>query len=47
MKNTFDAVKFKCENREKLSEKLSKMSKEEFVEYFRKKKLESSTMPSA
>jgi len=35
------------EQREKLSEKLSRMTKEEIVEYFRKKKLESSTKPSA
>jgi hypothetical protein len=46
-KKTFDAVKFMREQRDKLSEKLSKMSKEEIVEYFRKKKLESSTKPSA
>jgi len=35
------------EQQEKLSEKLSRMTKEEIVEYFRKKKLESSTKPSA
>ncbi len=46
-KKTFDAVKFMREQREKLSEKLSKMTKEEIVEYFRKKKLENSTKPSA
>jgi c-di-AMP phosphodiesterase-like protein len=44
---TFDAVKFMREQREKLSEKLSKMTKEEIVEYFKMKKLESSTKPSA
>jgi len=44
---TFDAVKFMREQREKLSEKLSKMTKEEIIEYFRKRKLESSTKPSA
>jgi len=44
---SFDAVKFMREQREKLSEKLSKMTKEEIVEYFRRKKLESSTKPSA
>jgi c-di-AMP phosphodiesterase-like protein len=44
---TFDAVKFMRSQREKLSEKLSKMSKDEVVEYFRKKKLESSIKPSA
>jgi len=46
-KKTFDAVKFMREQREKLSEKLSKMTKDEIVEYFRRKKLESSTKPSA
>lgn len=33
--------------REKLSEKLSKMSKEEIVEYFRQKKLENLIKPNA
>ena len=47
IKKTFDAVKFMRDQREKLSEKLSKMTKEEIVEYFRKKKLENSTKPSA
>ena len=46
-KKTFDAVKFMREQRDKLSEKLSKMTKEEIVEYFRRKKLESLTKPSA
>ena len=44
---TFDAVKFMREQRDKLSEKLSKMTKEEIVEYFKRRKLESSTRPSA
>jgi len=35
------------EQRDKLSEKLSKMTKEEIVEYFKRRKLESSTRPSA
>jgi hypothetical protein len=43
----FDAVKFMRAQRDKLSEKLSKMSKEEIVEYFRKKKLEDLIKPSA
>jgi hypothetical protein len=47
VKKTFDAVKFMREQREKLSKKLSRMTKEEIIEYFRKKKLESSTKPSA
>jgi c-di-AMP phosphodiesterase-like protein len=46
-KKTFDAVKFMREQRDKLSEKLSKMTKEEIVEYFKQKKLENSTKPSA
>ena len=44
---TFDAVKFMRDQREKLSMKLSKMTKEEIVEYFKHKKLENSTKPSA
>jgi len=44
---TFDAVKFMREQREELSEILSKMTKEEIVEYFRKKALESSVKPAA
>jgi c-di-AMP phosphodiesterase-like protein len=44
---TFDAVKFMRKQRERLSEKLSKMTKEEIVEYFRISKLENSTKPSA
>jgi len=46
-KKTFDAVQFMREQREKLSEKLSKMTKEEIVEYFKKRTLEDSTKPSA
>jgi hypothetical protein len=44
---TFDAVKFMREQRVKLSEMLSKMTKEEIVEYFRKKNLESTIKPSS
>jgi hypothetical protein len=43
----FDAVKFMRQQRDKLSEKLSKMTKEQIVEYFKKRKVESSTKPSA
>ena len=43
----FDAVKYMRQQREKLSEKLSKMTKPEIVEYFRKRKLESNIKPSA
>jgi len=44
---TFDAVKFMREQREKLSKMLSKMTKEEIVEYFKRRKLENSIKPSA
>ena len=44
---TFDAVSFMREQRDKLSAKLSKMTKEEIVEYFKRKKMENSTKPSA
>lgn len=47
IKKTFDAVKFMREQRQALSEKLSKMTKEEIIEYFRKKKLESTIKPCA
>ena len=43
----FDAVKFMRQQREKISEKLSKMTKSEIIEYFKKRKLESQTKPSA
>jgi hypothetical protein len=43
----FDAVKFMRQQREKLSEKLSKMTKAEIVEYFRTKKITSHIKPCA
>lgn len=43
----FDTVKYMREQREKLSEKLSKMTKKEIVEYFRQKKLENTVKPNA
>jgi hypothetical protein len=43
---TFDAVGFMREQREKISEKLSKMSPLEIVEYFRLKRLENQIKPS-
>ena len=43
----FDAVNFMREQRNKLSEKLSKMTKKEIVDYFRKRKLEMNIKPSA
>lgn len=42
---TFDAVKFMREQREELSEMLSKMTKEEIIEYFKKIDMESSIKP--
>lgn len=43
----FDAVKYMREQRNKLSDKLSKMTKEEIVEYFKKRKSETTTRPDA
>lgn len=43
----FDAVKFMRQQRDRLSEKLSKMTKEEIIEYFKNRKAETSTRPSA
>ena len=42
---TFDAVKFMRQQRDELSEKLAKMTKEEILEYFRKRKTETKIMP--
>jgi hypothetical protein len=44
---TFDAVKFMRQQRDKLSEKLSKMTKEEILEYFKKRKTQTEIKPSA
>ena len=43
----FDAVRFMRQQREKISEKLSKMTKSEIVEYFKKRKLDSQIKPGA
>jgi hypothetical protein len=43
----FDAVQFMRDQRDKLSEKLSKMTKEEIVQYFKKRKTESTIKPGA
>ena len=43
----FDAVKFMRQQRDKLSEKLSKMTKAEIIEYFKKRKTELTIKPSA
>ena len=44
-KKAFDAVLYMREQREKLSEKLSKMTNKEIVEYFRVKRLENQIKP--
>lgn len=44
---TFDAVKYMRDQRDELSEKLSKMTKEEILEYFRKRKTETTIKPCA
>lgn len=46
-KKTFDAVKFMREQRDRLSAELSKMTKEEILEYFRSRRKENLTKPSA
>ena len=47
IKKTFDAVEFMREQRKILSEKLSKMTKEEIIDYFLKKQFENSVKPCA
>ena len=44
---TFDAVKFMRQQRDNLSNKLSKMTKEEILEYFEKRKTQTSIKPCA
>lgn len=43
----FDSVKYMREQRQKLSEKLATMTKEEIVEYFRRKRLDNTVKPLA
>jgi hypothetical protein len=43
----FDAVKYMRQQRDKLSERLSKMTKEEILEYFKKRKEQTEIKPSA
>lgn len=43
----FDAVNFMRQQRDKLSEKLSKMTKAEILEYFKNNKKETTIKPSA
>lgn len=44
---TFDAVAFMRQQRDILSEKLAKMTKEEILEYFRKRKTQATIKPCA
>jgi hypothetical protein len=46
-KKDFDAVKFMRQQRDKMSQKLSNMSKEEVIEYFKEKRRKSGIKPSA
>ena len=44
---TFDSVKYMRQQRDKLSEKLSKMTKEEILEYFKNRKSQLTIKPCA
>ncbi|MBW6536962.1 MAG: hypothetical protein K0B11_18280 [Mariniphaga sp.] len=44
---TFDAVKYMRQQRNKISEKLAKMTKEEILEYFKTRKKELTNKPGA
>ena len=46
-KKEFDVISFMREQRDALSQKLSKMSKEEIVDYFRNKRVANGVKPSA
>jgi hypothetical protein len=46
-KKKFDAVKYMRQQRENLTEKLSKMTKEEILDYFKKQKIQATIKPSA
>jgi hypothetical protein len=46
-KKDFDAVEFMRQQRDMLSQILSKMTKEEVIEYFKQKKSQLTTKPSA
>ena len=41
----FDAIKFMRQQRDRLSDKLLKMTKEEIIEYFAKKAIETTVKP--
>ena len=43
----FDAVNFMRQQRDKLSDKLSKMTKAEILEYFKRRKAETTIRPCA
>ena len=43
----FDAVKYMREQRKRVTEKLSKMTRQEIVEYFKKRRTEATTKPSS
>jgi hypothetical protein len=47
IEKTFDAVKYMRQQREVLSKRLSKMTKEEIVEYFKKLKTKTTVKPCA
>jgi len=47
IEKTFDAVKFMRQQRDRLSEKLAKMTKEEILEYFKKRENQTTTKPCA
>lgn len=44
---SFDAVKFMRQQRDELSEKLSKMTKTEILEYFKKRQTQNTVKPGA
>jgi homoserine kinase len=44
-KETFNAVLFMRQQRNRISEMLSKMTKDEIVEYYRKKAIETTVKP--
>ena len=47
IEKTFDAVKFMRQQRDKLSDKLAQMTKEEILEYFKKRKTQTTIKPCA
>jgi len=47
IEKTFDAVKYMRQQRDKLSLKLSKMTKAEIIEYFKKRNTETTIKPCA